>query len=154
DKWASDAALTALTLTTFRDVPWNAPWYEARGFRVLDDDELTPGLRQRRAAEDALGLEAALRVVMRREPRALPTEDRGARGGLRPPAAAPARCVRLARGRGRVLRPRHDPVRVRPPPTASGRPLPRRDRRRRARGVARGRAHRAPTARQLAAASA
>jgi hypothetical protein len=29
------------TLTTFEHVPWNAPYYRRRGFRVLDDGELS-----------------------------------------------------------------------------------------------------------------
>jgi ribosomal protein S18 acetylase RimI-like enzyme len=67
DRWASSAGVAALTLTTFRDVPWNAPWYRALGFRVLEEDEWTEGLRRRRATEDAHGLPADLRVIMRRE---------------------------------------------------------------------------------------
>jgi GNAT superfamily N-acetyltransferase len=63
--WATTIRAPAVTLTTFRDVPWNRPWYERRGFRTLTDDELTPELAARRAAEDAEGLPAELRVVMR-----------------------------------------------------------------------------------------
>jgi GNAT superfamily N-acetyltransferase len=42
--WARTWGSTRLTLTTFRDVPWNAPYYERCGFRELRDDELTPAL--------------------------------------------------------------------------------------------------------------
>ena len=59
--------LPALTLTTFADAPWNAPYYERLGFRVLRDDELTPGLREIRRTEAAHGLDAWPRVCMRRE---------------------------------------------------------------------------------------
>ena len=76
DRWASSAGLAALTLTTFRDVPWNGPWYRALGFRSLDETEWTPGLRERRAVEEAEGLPAELRIVMRRE---LRTVRRGGR---------------------------------------------------------------------------
>ncbi|KNB53403.1 GNAT family N-acetyltransferase [Streptomyces caatingaensis] len=62
---ASGAA--ALTLTTFADVPWNAPYYERCGFRRLADGELTPGLRAVREREAALGLDRWPRVCMRRE---------------------------------------------------------------------------------------
>lgn len=55
-----------VTLTTFRDVAWNRPFYERRGFRVLGDDELTDGLRAVVAHEAALGLDPSLRVVMAR----------------------------------------------------------------------------------------
>jgi GNAT superfamily N-acetyltransferase len=60
-------ARTPLTLTTFADVPWNAPYYERLGFRRLTDDELTPGLRKIRAAEAEHGLDRWPRVAMRRE---------------------------------------------------------------------------------------
>lgn len=56
-----------LTLTTFVDIPWNAPYYERLGFRVLADHELTPGLRQLRQLERKLGLDHWPRVCMRRE---------------------------------------------------------------------------------------
>jgi GNAT superfamily N-acetyltransferase len=68
---AADAArekgLAGLTLTTFTDVPWNAPYYERLGFRRLPDATLTPGLRSIRAAEAASGLDRWPRVCMRRE---------------------------------------------------------------------------------------
>jgi ribosomal protein S18 acetylase RimI-like enzyme len=67
DRWASAAGLAAITLTTFRDVPWNGPWYGSLGFRELEGAEWTAGLRRRREIEDARGLPAELRVVMRRE---------------------------------------------------------------------------------------
>ena len=59
--------LPALTLTTFSDVPWNGPYYARCGFRVLRDDEITPGLREVRAHEAALGLDRWPRVCMRRD---------------------------------------------------------------------------------------
>ncbi|ACG79330.1 acetyltransferase, GNAT family [Phenylobacterium zucineum HLK1] len=55
---------SALTLSTFRDVPWNAPWYARLGFEVLD--VLTPGLAAIRAAHEARGLDESRRVFMRR----------------------------------------------------------------------------------------
>lgn len=64
---ASDAGLPALTLTTFADVPWNAPYYARCGFRVLDGAEITPGLRAIRHREAALGLDRWPRVCMRRD---------------------------------------------------------------------------------------
>jgi GNAT superfamily N-acetyltransferase len=57
----------ALTLTTFASVPWNAPYYVRCGFRVLDDAELTPGLRAIRRHEAELGLDKWPRVCMRRD---------------------------------------------------------------------------------------
>jgi ribosomal protein S18 acetylase RimI-like enzyme len=64
----ASALLAALedpvTLTTFRDVAWNRPFYERRGFRVLDDAELTGELRAVVAHEATLGLDPSIRVVM------------------------------------------------------------------------------------------
>ena len=67
DQWARRSSLPALTLTTFRDVAWNRPFYERRGFRVLRDDEVTDGLRAKVAEEEGYGLPPDLRVVMRRD---------------------------------------------------------------------------------------
>ncbi|HKS43907.1 MAG TPA: GNAT family N-acetyltransferase [Amycolatopsis sp.] len=57
----------ALTLTTFTEVPWNAPYYERCGFRRLSPDELTSGLHAIRASEAAAGLDRWPRVCMRRD---------------------------------------------------------------------------------------
>ena len=54
---AAVAGVPALTLTTFAEVPWNAPYYARCGFRVLDDAEVTPGLRAIRRREAAFGLD-------------------------------------------------------------------------------------------------
>jgi GNAT superfamily N-acetyltransferase len=56
---------SVLTLCTFRDVPWNAPFYERCGFRALRDDELWPALSARVREEAAHGLGAHLRVAMK-----------------------------------------------------------------------------------------
>ncbi|MFJ5559933.1 GNAT family N-acetyltransferase [Streptomyces sp. NPDC093250] len=69
---AREEGLTALTLTTFADVPWNAPYYARLGFRTLSEPELTPGLRRIRAEESAHGLDHWPRVCMRLE---LPDAD-------------------------------------------------------------------------------
>jgi GNAT superfamily N-acetyltransferase len=57
----------AVTLTTFRDVAWNAPYYRRIGFRELSPDEVTPGLARVRAHEAEHGLDRWPRVCMRRE---------------------------------------------------------------------------------------
>ncbi|MFG3041117.1 GNAT family N-acetyltransferase [Streptomyces sp. NPDC048330] len=61
--------LTALTLTTFTEVPWNAPYYARLGFRPLasSDPALTEGLLAISRAEEAHGLSAWPRICMRRE---------------------------------------------------------------------------------------
>ncbi|MET8679405.1 GNAT family N-acetyltransferase [Streptomyces sp. NPDC004647] len=64
---ASAEGMGALTLTTFTRVPWNAPYYARCGFRILDDAELTPGLREIARHEAAHGLDRWPRVFMRRD---------------------------------------------------------------------------------------
>lgn len=71
---AAAGGLPALTLTSFADVPWNAPYYERCGFHRLTTAELTPGLRAVRARETAAGLDRWPRVCMRRD---LPPPLRG-----------------------------------------------------------------------------
>ena len=64
--WAAAAGYPAITLITYADVPWNAPFYATRGFTVVDD--ITPGLAALREKERAVGLDAVgTRVVMRRD---------------------------------------------------------------------------------------
>lgn len=57
----------ALTLTTFRDVPWNAPYYARWGFEVVEAPAWGPGLVEVVRHENDLGLGRWPRVVMRRE---------------------------------------------------------------------------------------
>ncbi|RSS39638.1 GNAT family N-acetyltransferase [Streptomyces sp. WAC08241] len=66
---AREEGLAALTLTTFAEVPWNAPYYARLGFRPLagSDPALTEGLRAIVRAEAAHGLAAWPRVCMRRD---------------------------------------------------------------------------------------
>ncbi|MGW0121567.1 GNAT family N-acetyltransferase [Streptomyces sp. NPDC003327] len=68
---AGEQGLAALTLTTFTEVPWNAPYYARLGFRPLTegDPALTEGLREISRAEAAHGLALWPRVCMRREVR-------------------------------------------------------------------------------------
>jgi GNAT superfamily N-acetyltransferase len=62
--WSRDEGLPAVTLTTFRAVPWNAPYYERCGFTVLADRDVGPELRERIEEEAGYGLDPALRVCM------------------------------------------------------------------------------------------
>ncbi len=61
---ALERGYPVVRLTTFRDVPWNAPNYERWGFRIMRDDEVGPGLRAIREQETRAGLPAASRVCM------------------------------------------------------------------------------------------
>ena len=65
--WAAASGYDALTLTTLRHIPWNAPWYQRLGFRVLEENELSQALRELLQIEIQRGLPADQRVVMRRE---------------------------------------------------------------------------------------
>ncbi len=64
--WATREGLAGLTLTTYADVPWNAPYYARLGFATLGEDDLTDGLRAVRTHEIARGLDKWPRVTMRR----------------------------------------------------------------------------------------
>ena len=60
----------ALTLTTYREVPWNGPYYERLGFRELAPSEVTPGLARILEQEHEVELDRhGTRIAMRREPR-------------------------------------------------------------------------------------
>lgn len=62
--WAREAGIP-LTLTTFRDAPFNAPFYARRGFDIVDERFWTPAIRAIVDEEDARGLDRTRRVVMR-----------------------------------------------------------------------------------------
>lgn len=74
---ARAAGAPAVTLTTYRDVPWNAPWYERHGFVVWPERAWGPELRALVRRERELGIEVAPRVVMAAE---LGSPGRGAVG--------------------------------------------------------------------------
>lgn len=59
--------LTQLTLSTYREVPWNAPYYRRLGFREIEEAELDAALIERRNAHIARGLDESKRVFMRRD---------------------------------------------------------------------------------------
>jgi GNAT superfamily N-acetyltransferase len=43
--YAQANSIEAMTLTTFREVPWNGPFYASLGFCVLAEGELSPRLK-------------------------------------------------------------------------------------------------------------
>jgi GNAT superfamily N-acetyltransferase len=65
-EWASAEGMRSVTLSTFRDPPWNAPFYCSLGFEVVPAVEWSAALG--RVADDELrrGLDPALRAIMRR----------------------------------------------------------------------------------------
>jgi GNAT superfamily N-acetyltransferase len=70
--WARARGAAALTLSTFRDVPWNAPFYARIGFRALDPAQLPATLAALVERERAHGLPVEQRVVMRLDLEARP----------------------------------------------------------------------------------
>jgi hypothetical protein len=53
-------------LTTFRDVPWNMPFYARVGFEVIPPEQLSPALCSVVEEESRRGLDRTRRVAMRR----------------------------------------------------------------------------------------
>ena len=64
--WAEAAGFPKVTLSTFRDVPFNAPFYTRRGFTVVVPARLLPEHAQLVRAEQARGLRTEHRVIMER----------------------------------------------------------------------------------------
>jgi len=62
--WARERGASALTLTTFRDVPWNGPYYARLGFRELNPSEFSPTLQLIRQKEAEGGLPMETRICM------------------------------------------------------------------------------------------
>lgn len=62
--WAKEEGFSLLTLTTFRDIPWNGPYYARLGFRELSDDELSSDLRAVLDAERGHVLAGWVRIAM------------------------------------------------------------------------------------------
>ncbi len=62
--YATDAAYAELTLTTYRDLPWNGPFYQKLGFRELPPEALPFHLAARLGAEAEAGHEPHLRCGM------------------------------------------------------------------------------------------
>lgn len=66
-EWAKVNGFPYATLSTYRDVPWNAPFYLKHGFRILEPEELPPEMLVIRKIEKQKGLPLDKRVIMRRE---------------------------------------------------------------------------------------
>ncbi|MEP6763198.1 MAG: GNAT family N-acetyltransferase [Gemmatimonadaceae bacterium] len=64
-EWARHAGFPDVTLSTFRSVPWNMPFYSKLGFTAMHGDELSAELKAVVENESARGLAANARVIMR-----------------------------------------------------------------------------------------
>jgi len=62
--WARDKGFSALTLITFKHLPWNAPFYEKLGFTRLRTAELATGLAKLIEEEGKAGIDVKKRIGM------------------------------------------------------------------------------------------
>ncbi|WP_370527577.1 hypothetical protein [Trichocoleus sp. FACHB-46] len=44
--WTKGQCYSVMALSTFRDIPWNAPFYSKLEFCPVDEPELTAGFQQ------------------------------------------------------------------------------------------------------------
>jgi GNAT superfamily N-acetyltransferase len=63
-RWARGLDATHLTLTTFRHLPFNAPFYARLGFEEIPVERQGPEIRAQPEKEAGLGLDPAKRVAM------------------------------------------------------------------------------------------
>ncbi|MDG2521969.1 GNAT family N-acetyltransferase [Caulobacter segnis] len=61
---ARKAGATTMGLTTYRDTPWNGPYYARLGFTEVTGSDVPPALQAMRDQEAAAGHDPALRSVM------------------------------------------------------------------------------------------
>lgn len=62
--WAIRCGFPGLTLVTFRNLPWNAPFYEKLGFAMLRESQLGDELRELLSEEAAAGIDVSKRICM------------------------------------------------------------------------------------------
>ena len=61
---ARAAGYRRIGLSTFRDIPFNAPFYARRGWQIVDPDAVSAALRARFLEEVPDGVSPADRVLM------------------------------------------------------------------------------------------
>jgi len=64
--WAEINDFEYITLTTFKDIIFNAPFYKKFGFKEFIPDALWPEIKRIRKAEHDIGLEVMPRIAMRK----------------------------------------------------------------------------------------
>jgi GNAT superfamily N-acetyltransferase len=62
--WAKAAGFNAVTLRTFKLIPWNEPFYKRRGFQVVESSSLSVGHEQLEIFEQQQGLRTETRITM------------------------------------------------------------------------------------------
>lgn len=63
-KYAQSKKFEFVTLTTFREVPWNEPFYRSLGFEVIETTMMEPRLEQILQEEIQHGIPGVLRCAM------------------------------------------------------------------------------------------
>ena len=63
--WAYSRHLSTITLTTFRDIPWNGPFYSSLGFKVLSAQQIDARLGRILREEAVNGMPRHRRCAMR-----------------------------------------------------------------------------------------
>ena len=66
ERWAVAHGFAEVNLTTYRDIPWNGPFYRRLGYGVVRPEDLGAELAARLEAEAARGLDSLPRVAMRK----------------------------------------------------------------------------------------
>ncbi len=64
EKWASSHDFEAISLTTFKHVAFNGPWYQSLGYNEIDPDNTLPELKMIINGERASDLNKSERVAM------------------------------------------------------------------------------------------
>lgn len=62
--WAEQQQIARLTLTTFKEVPWNAPFYKKVGFSIVSEENLDKRLQALLQGEVQVGLPYETRCAM------------------------------------------------------------------------------------------
>ena len=63
-QFAKSSGFTGVTLSTFRDISWNAPFYRKLGFRAMNEKEIGINLQNIRTEEAHNGLPISERILM------------------------------------------------------------------------------------------
>jgi GNAT superfamily N-acetyltransferase len=66
ERWARLNRFREIALTNFRDVPWNAPFYQKLGYEIVDESSLDAVLLKWLEHDGARGLDQTRRVAMRK----------------------------------------------------------------------------------------
>ncbi|MBU0756375.1 MAG: GNAT family N-acetyltransferase [Planctomycetes bacterium] len=62
--WAGEKGYETITLTTFRDIPWNAPFYARQGFKIVQPETVSPDHVRLMESEIKRGFQPDKRVLM------------------------------------------------------------------------------------------